>query len=504
MLFNSFFFLFAFLPAVVLVYLQLRMAGMRAVAIALLGLTSYGFYLRGENVYPWLLGLSICVNFILGRWIAIAPFARRKVLLVCGLILNLGVLIFFKYTQFLLDQWTLLGGESNASWVLVLPIGVSFFTFTQIAFLVDVYQGKAEERSFTAYALFISYFPHLVAGPILHHGEMLSQFKANSRLRTAENLLVGLSMLAIGLAKKTLLADPCGVVASEIFGGAVHSEPSFFVAWIGALSYSVQIYFDFSGYSDMAIGVSRMLGINLPINFNSPYKAHNIIEFWRRWHITLSRFLRDYLYVPLGGNRRGRYRRYVNLFVTMLLGGLWHGAGWAFIIWGVLHGLAQSFVHGIEELRRTYKFSRLPVAASWLFTMTFVTFAWVAFRSPTLETSVSMWRGMLGLAGFAVPSIDPFARLAYALGAQAVGFGISNLLTLFIAIFLAVSAPNSQELMHKYSPGLDSPKYNAFGRAAPAWLSLGANWKTVLVVGVLLGLSLRAIGGYSEFLYFQF
>lgn len=264
---------------------------------------------------------------------------------------------------------------------IILPIGISFYTFTQIAFLVDTYQEKVNEYRFIHYLLFVTYFPHLIAGPVLHHKEMMPQF-ADSRIYkfSTTDFAVGLTIFCIGLAKKVLIADNLAPYANPLFSGA--DAPSLFIAWGGVLAYTFQLYFDFSAYSDMAIGLSRLFGVKLPLNFNSPYKATNISEFWGRWHMTLSRFLMDYLYIPLGGNRTGIIRRYRNLITVMLLGGLWHGAGWNFVIWGGLHGVYLIIHHGWGKLSELLNF---PVnLVLWRLTATSITFlsvcfAWVFF-----------------------------------------------------------------------------------------------------------------------------
>jgi alginate O-acetyltransferase complex protein AlgI len=254
---------------------------------------------------------------------------------------NLLLLGYYKYANFFLTEVAFIVGTSLPILEIVFPLGISFFTFTQISFLVDVYRGKVHEYSFWNYLLFVTWFPYLIAGPIIHHSQVMAQFRDQETYRIhSRNLSFGFAMFTVGLSKKLLLADPIGTYADPVFKAAASGQMlDLLVAWTGALAYSIQIYFDFSGYSDMALGVSMLFGIKLPINFNSPYKAANIIEFWRQWHMSLSQFLKDYLYIPLGGNRLGEGRRFVNLMITMLIGGLWHGANWTFLVWGGLHGL---------------------------------------------------------------------------------------------------------------------------------------------------------------------
>lgn len=339
MLFNSYAFIFAYIPLVFLGYFTL---GRRSHRLAALWLASASIFFYGwwDARFIGLLLGSIAFNYSAGYALARRSPTRPRALLGIAIGMNLGLLGYFKYFNFFLDNLNALTDAHFENPPILLPLGISFFTFTQIAFLVDAYQGKAKEFNFVHYTLFVTYFPHLIAGPILHHKEMMPQFAAAAGCRwNARNIAVGGSIFIIGLAKKILLADALAEFATPIFS-AVHDggQPMLIEAWIAALAYTLQLYFDFSAYSDMAIGLSLLFNVRLPANFESPYKSTSIIEFWRRWHISLSRFLRDYLYIPLGGNRKGPLRRYLNLLATMLLGGLWHGAGWPFIVWGGLHG----------------------------------------------------------------------------------------------------------------------------------------------------------------------
>ncbi|MFQ5488405.1 MAG: MBOAT family O-acyltransferase, partial [Gammaproteobacteria bacterium] len=338
MLFHSYGFIFLFLPLTLLGFFLLGRYGLLRWALAWLVLASLTFYGWWNVEYLFLLLASIVVNYLLGR--ALAPSQRTtasaRVLLAIGIGLNLALLAYFKYAAFIVGNFNQLLGSDYRVHEIVLPLAISFFTFQQIAYLVDAYYGRAQEYSFLNYSLFVSFFPQLIAGPIVHHREMMPQFEGRRIFRFSyEDMDVGLLIFCIGLFKKVLLADGMAQFSEPVFAAAAGGlELSFFEAWGGALAYTLQIYFDFSAYSDMAIGLAWMFGIRLPLNFASPYKAINIIEFWRRWHMTLSRFLRDYLYIPLGGNRKGRERRHLNIMATMLLGGLWHGAAWTFVVWG--------------------------------------------------------------------------------------------------------------------------------------------------------------------------
>src|SRR5262249_43914080 len=302
-------------------------------------------YWRTEQV--WVLLISIVGNYLSGFVIASRTRVPlpRKTILVVSVGANLVLLGYFKYYGFFAANLALFFSFSPTVTDIVLPLGISFFTFTQIAYLVDVYQGKVEDFSPLKYFLFVSYFPHLIAGPILHHAEMIPQFKSSCYSVRIERISAGLTTFIIGLFKKVVFADSVATYVAPVFASPDTTAAE---AWLGALAYTLQIYFDFSGYTDMAIGILYLFGIRLPLNFNSPYKAISIIDFWRRWHMTLSRFLRNYLYIPLGGNRRGKPRRYFNLLATMALGGLWHGANWTFVIWGVMHGLYLVINHAFS------------------------------------------------------------------------------------------------------------------------------------------------------------
>lgn len=407
---------------------------------------------------------------------------------------DLGLLAYFKYLGFAIEQIGWLTGTRLNVAAVVLPVGISFYTFTQIAYLVDVFRGKARERSFVGYVLFVTYFPHLVAGPVLHHAEMMPQFNDARNLRfDAENFCRGLTFFAFGLFKKIVLADGCAPIADAVFG-ADAPAPSAAQAWIGAVAYTLQIYYDFSGYSDMAVGLSLMFNVRLPINFESPYQARSIIDFWRRWHITLSRFLRDYLYIALGGNRRGPARRHANLLLTMLLGGLWHGANWTFVIWGALHGVYLVVNHAWRHLwaRRPQHGaapagSALAAAGGWLLTMVAVVVAWVFFRADTVGDALVVLAAMFGLGSAA--------------GAQASLLDPSNVAFLGALGAWAALAPNTNRIMD-YGHGLQFPAEPVGERLR--WrprLSYAVLAGTLLFASAFVGLTGRKS---LAFLYFQF
>lgn len=511
MLFNSYSFIFLYLPVVLLGFFWLARVG-QAFASGWLALASLFFYGYWNPAYVGLLLGSIICNYAFGLWIVKARARTEKLglrteksvpttqssalspqrLLFVALGANLLLLAYYKYANFFAGS---VNGIAGTQWNLgeiILPLGISFFTFTQIAFLVDTYQGKVKEYNFIHYLLFVTYFPHLIAGPVLHHKDMMPQFAHVSTYRINwDHVATGLLLFTLGLCKKVLWADSLAPFATAIFDGTQHGMatgilPTMYEAWAGALAYTLQIYFDFSGYTDMALGVALMFNIRLPINFNSPYKATSIIEFWRRWHITLSTFLRDYLYIPLGGNRHGKPHRYLNLMATMLLGGLWHGAGWTFVIWGMLHGVylainnlwremvAERFLRGVP--------SWLSALAGGTLTFIAVVAAWAVFRAGNMTQALVILKAMFGIA------VRPISF-------QAVLHG--NLLLL--------TDMSGRDLLRLVVPGL-------------FWVWLLPNSACIQFIkgGVLLALLQAAIvlgmlylvidqfGSYSPFLYFQF
>jgi len=335
MLFNSLPYIFVFLPLVLCVYFCLNRLQFTRSAKYWLVLASLFFYSWWNPKYLPLILTSITLNFLMGRLLI---RSRRRSLLFAGLVFNLGLLIYYKYTTFIIQNINLLLHTAYNPGPIVLPLAISFFTFLQIAYLVDCYQQKVKSTDFIDYSLFVTFFPHLIAGPLVHHSELIPQFSMPENKQVNwNNFYTGLCVFFIGLFKKVVIADTFAIWANAGFDASV--PLTFYDAWGSSLSYTLQLYFDFSGYGDMAVGASLLFNIRLPWNFNSPYKATNIQDFWRRWHITLSRWLRNYLYIPLGGNRYGSFRTGVNLFLTFLLGGLWHGANWTFVICGAMHGL---------------------------------------------------------------------------------------------------------------------------------------------------------------------
>lgn len=385
MLFNSYEFIYIFLPIVFLIYwASVKYIGFKARMV--LCIASVVFYSFLALEYLPLLISSIAINYMIGSRLC---KKSSKLTLFFGVGLNILAIVYYKYFDLLFVETLHL---SNTVKNTVIPLGISFYTFTQIAYLVDSYNKKTgKDTSFISYFLFVTYFPHLIAGPILHHKEMLDQFSDSSKyIINYKNLLCGIIFFVFGLSKKVLIADHLISYVSPIFK-AVSNGRSItpLEAWCGALAYTFQLYFDFSGYSDMAIGISKLFNFNLPFNFNSPYRSENIIDFWRRWHISLSTFLRDYLYIPLGGNRKGSLRRYENLLLTMLIGGAWHGASWTFILWGGYHGMLLSLNHLFKPLLDKI---RLPKIILSLVTFILVVLGWVIFRSESVNGAIRYYR----------------------------------------------------------------------------------------------------------------
>jgi len=410
MLFTSALFAWLYLPVVLLAFFAIGRWSASAASLFLF-VASLVFYAAWMPQFTLLLLVSICFNFVVGKRIS---NDRSRAWLLFGVGANLLLLAYYKYSGFFLTNINALTGAQWDFGQIVLPIGISFFTFTQIAFLVDAYSKEVREPSFIHYGLFVTFFPHLVAGPVLHHAQMMPQFSQAGTYRfDSRNFTVGLGIFAIGLIKKIVLADGVSPYADAVFDAADSGQSiTLEEAWLGALAYSMQLYFDFSGYSDMAVGLSLMLNIQLPFNFNSPYRATTISEFWRRWHISLSSFLRDYLYIALGGNRRGLARRYANLLTTMVLGGLWHGASWSFVLWGTLHGLylviqqvwTRAFNRGVKQSVEAKRPGALPTRVmSWALTMLFVILAWVLFRATSLEGARTIYAAMMGLTAEETP-----------------------------------------------------------------------------------------------------
>ncbi|MCS3926238.1 D-alanyl-lipoteichoic acid acyltransferase DltB (MBOAT superfamily) [Bradyrhizobium elkanii] len=472
-LFNSTEFILNFLPVTLLGYTVLQIFGLHRLSFAFVLLASIYFYGWWRVDLVLVLVGSVAVNYGLGRAIVAAPRYARA-LTTSGIVANLALLASFKYTNFFIANVDAILGTSIPFLDLVLPLGISFFTFVQIAYLVDTSKGKRGRHGFIEYALFVTFFPHLLAGPIVHHSAMIPQFQLRPSLSVrANDIVFGLLIFLIGLAKKTILADHLAPVADATFASADRGELlSATAAWAGAMAYTFQLYFDFSGYSDMAVGLARMFSVRFPWNFDSPYKSVSIVEFWRRWHMTLSRFLRDYLYIPLGGNRRGKSRHYLNLFLTMVIGGFWHGAAWTYIIWGAWHGALLLINHGVRE--RFSVSDALPSrVVTWALTFAATIIGWVFFRATTVGGAVAMLKAMF---------ID---------GAPTIGapvLEIEFLALLALAALIALFAPNARRLTESLENDGFDPRF------------AGAAFGALVLVIIVSKASMHE----SPFLYFNF
>lgn len=481
MLFNSIEYIFLFLPIVVIIYFLLLQKHLVVASKIWLIISSICFYGWYDPKYTFLLIFSMLINFTIGNSFhrkIFQSFTKRKILLWVGLIFNILLLGYYKYANFFVDNINYIFKSDIHIAKIILPLGISFFTFTQIAYLVDEYKKEASEYNIVNYMLFVTFFPHLIAGPILHHKEIIPQFSELSRkILNYKNLSFGISLFIIGLFKKVIIADSLSEYVN--IGYNINTQLSMLESWIVMLSYTLQIYFDFSGYTDMALGSAKMLNIDLPKNFNSPYKAVSIQDFWRRWHITLSRFLKDYIYIPLGGNRQGERRTYFNLITTMLIGGLWHGASWMFVLWGGVHGLALS-------INRFYSrhFKEPKKWISILVTFIFLNITWVIFRAENFTQVKRIIFNLFNFQNFVIPK-------TFGLTFEFNDINNYNniLVVLPIALLVVFCLPNSNQIVEKL-------KFK--------------NIKTSIILAIvfyMLFISIilkMAIMPYSEFIYFNF
>ena len=520
MLFHAFEFVLIFLPATFALFLILERTGNARFTVHLLTIASLVFYGWWDWRFLALLVGSVIVNYGLGAAIAAQPDGHRaRAIVIFGIVLDLGLIGVFKYADFALGSFTTIAGWEYHPIGIVLPLGISFFTFQQIAWLADIYSGRDRRvPPFRDYALFVTFFPQLIAGPIVHWSEVGDQYRrmeARSREpdRAWLDFAIGMSIFAMGLAKKIVIADGCAQIASPIFDAADSGRVAPALAsWGATLAYTLQIYFDFSGYSDMAIGLARMFGIRLPVNFYSPYKQASIIGFWRTWHITLSRFLRDYVYIPLGGNRRGPVHRHFNMLATMLIGGLWHGASWNFVIWGGLHGIFLTVNHIWRDFRRNRGISSSGLKgnlwqwAGWALTLFCVMHAWILFRAETFAGAGNILSGMYGspIEGTGRPINARITDIEWAM----IGF----------ALAIAVLAPNTAEIFRKYNPavGLAALRRRVTTEPFVRMYYLPETWRippwrpsvgwSLAVAGLLIAYLYTATRyeAYVEFIYFRF
>lgn len=448
--------------------------------------SSLFFYSWWNIAYLPLILVSILVNYVIGRQLSAFDGQNRyysnKTLLTIGIVFNLGLLGYFKYSDFFIVNFNTAFDAEISLLHLTLPLAISFYTFQQIAYLVDSYRREIKEYDFLNYAIFVTFFPQLIAGPIVHHAEMMPQFaNVRNKVKNYLNIALGLFIFSMGLFKKVVIADTFAVWATKGFDAA--EKLDMVQAWITSLSYTFQLYFDFSGYTDMAIGIALLFNIKLPINFNSPYKATSIQDFWRRWHMTLSRFLKDYLYIPLGGNKKGEARTYANLFATFLLGGIWHGAGWTFVLWGALHGLAL-MIHRLWQ-KLGYQ---MHTYIAWFITFNFVNVTWVFFRAKDFDDALKVLHGMF-FGTLVLPT--PLASKLSFLGQWGVEFGggwIEDVkkeptiaIWLILGLVLVLAFQNSMQMRNRFKPN-------------------------VYYMGATIGffLSIFLLYRKSEFIYFNF
>lgn len=480
--------MFVFLPLTLLIYYLLpRLGGGVRSAALWLSVMSLVFYSYWDIRYlPLLLG-SICWNFWIGRFIEHMPKCR-KIFLIIGIMGNLVLLAYFKYTAFFVVNIDVVFGFSYEIPKIILPLGISFFTFTQTAYLVDAYRGETKGYSFLTYLEFVTIFPHLIAGPIINHHEMIPQFLRRENLNVNwKNLALGLSLFIIGLFKKVIIADNLSPWANNVFSRA--DSLTLLEAWIGSLSYTFQLYFDFSGYSEMAIGLGLLFNLHFPVNFNSPYQSGSIIEFWRRWHMTLGLWVKNYLYIPMGGNRHGQLRKMRNLLVSMLIVGFWHGAGWTFVIWGGMHGIALVINHYWHRLAKP-----LPKPLACTFTFLTVLCLWVFFRAETVGDALTILGAMFDFNNVMLPAGGFWEQHLNFLNVIGITFAPwhmpSNIImiggSLLILGLILCCCPNPLEICRQKD-------FNIF------------SFSTAVFLGLMLAISLIFLNQVkSEFLYFQF
>ena len=486
MLFNSYEFIFAFLPITFLIYFYLNSKRLTEAAKAFLVFASLFFYSWWNIAYLPIILVSMLFNYVVGVSLSKEKEhtkVSKKALLTFGIIANVALLGYFKYADFLIENVNLATDGHIPLLHLALPLAISFFTFQQIAYLVDSYREETKEYDFLNYANFVTFFPQLIAGPIVHHAEMMPQFaKSRNKIKNYRNIAMGLFIFSMGLFKKVVIADTFAVWATQGFD--VATTLNLLEAWATSLSYTFQLYFDFSGYTDMAIGAALLFNIKLPINFNSPYKATSIQDFWRRWHITLSRFLRDYVYIPLGGNRKGNFRTHNNLMATFIIGGIWHGAGWTFVFWGFLHGIALV----VQRVWNQLGFKMNTVLA-WFITFNFVNIAWVFFRAKEWDDAVKVLSGMIGVSGITLPHILK-NKLDF-LSEYGVEFGdyLSTItgdawtvVWLLVGFILILVFKNSVEKLYDFK----------------------LNYKTAIFTAITFVGGIISLNKVSEFLYFNF
>ena len=487
MLFNSYEFIFVFLPITFFIYFYLNQKKLTEASKAFLVFSSLFFYSWWNVSYLPIILSSMLFNYVIGNSLnndeGHYRFSKKSIL-TFGIVSNIALLAYFKYTDFMIDNlnyWIFTENIPNIN--LALPLAISFFTFQQISYLVDSYKQETAEYDFLNYALFVTFFPQLIAGPIVHHKEMMPQFaKLRNKVKNYRNIAMGLFIFSIGLFKKVVIADTFAIWATNGFDNV--ETLTFIAAWATSLSYTFQLYFDFSGYTDMAIGLALLFNIKLPINFNSPYKATDIQDFWRRWHITLSRFLKDYVYIPLGGNRKGEFRTYTNLMATFIIGGLWHGAGWTFVFWGFLHGIALVIHRAWSKLG-----FKLWTWLAWLITFNFINISWVFFRAKEWDDALKVLGSMFSLDNVVLPNC--LASKFLFLTNYGVDFGefVTNIQGEYYTPIWLIAGSVLVLIFKNSTEKLDTFKLNY----------TTALWSGIAFVGGVFSLN-----KVSEFLYFNF
>ena len=479
--FNSYIFILAFLPIVLFIYFLLghfKKYRLSQVSLILSSIIFYGYF---KFEYIFLLVISVLINYVLSNILYKNDGKKNKFLLLFSICLNIGILCYFKYLNFMIKNINLIF-KSNFDFInVIIPLGISFFTFQQISYLVDSYKKERKEYKFIDYASYIIFFPQLTAGPISLHDEMIHQFSDNKNKHfNIQNFSKGLYAFSLGLFKKIILADTFLKVTNIVFGDPNIVNTTDLI--IGMLAYTFQIYFDFSGYCDMGIGISYMFNIKLPINFDSPYKSYSIIEFWKRWHITLTKFFTKYVYIPLGGNRKGKIRTYINIMIVFLISGIWHGANYTFILWGILHGIA-SIYDRIFKNRKEKK----HMAFNWLITFIFINICWTIFRADSLSSARHIFDNILTLNFMPInPNIINafvFPEFKYIMDI----FHVTNLnICLFIffiaSFYIVLGMKNTNEKLEEFKP----------------------TCLNAVLTGILFVWSIISITGVTTFIYVNF
>lgn len=485
MFFNSYSFVFLFLPITIIGYYLLNAKGKYKLSESFLLIMSLVFYGMFDIMCLLVVAVSVSVNYAISQMMI---RKTNKLILFAGVSLDILLLCYFKYTNFMLNNFNRVFSTDFSLLDIIIPVGISFMTFQQISYLVDVYRNKEIKYCFREYVLYATFFPYVISGPIVRHNQLIPQLRDIERKKfNSEKFSKGIYAFSMGLGKKILIADTFAKVANVGFSNIPNLNT--LTALIAIFSYTVQIYFDFSGYSDMVIGIGYMFNLDMPVNFNSPYKATNIMDFWKRWHMSLTSFLTEYVYYPLGGNRKGTVRTYINIFCVFLISGIWHGASWGFIAWGILHGLAQVFTRLFK--RSILKMNKI---VSWLLLFGFVNFSWIFFRADGLSGAIAFIKALLNcnietlnaymfpemLQAFMLPEVNVLIEVA---------FKDSNvvraliMVAVYVAVFIcAIVAKNTNEKLLVFKP----------------------NVRTVVFCSFVLAWCIVSFSGVTSFIYVNF